>query len=142
MATQDNLKTAREDIEAWNKHDLERHTRLLDEKHVFESDTIPAAMVGREAGRQFMAVYLTGFPDLHFEVDQMLADGDFVVTRWTATGTHRGPLMGIPPTNRSAVTHGCTVSQFRDGKDVHDWIYWDTGNLLRQLGVIPGPTSS
>src|SRR5436305_14935273 len=90
MATQDNLKTAREDIEAWNKHDLERHAKLLDEKHVFESATIPAAMVGRDAGRQ-------------------LADGDFVVTRWTATGTHRGELMGVPPTQRRIVTRGCTV---------------------------------
>jgi predicted ester cyclase len=69
----------------------------------------------------------------------MFGNGDFVATRWTATGTHRGVLMGIPPTERRAVTHGCTVAQFRNGKGVHDWIYWDTGNLLRQLGVMPGP---
>jgi len=45
--------------------------------------------------------------------------------------------MGIPPTNRRAVVHGCTVAQFRNGKGVRDWIYWDTGNLLPKLGVMP-----
>ncbi len=69
----------------------------------------------------------------------MLGDGNFVVTRWTTTGTQRGELMGIKPTNRRAVTHGCSVSQIKDGKPVHDWIYWDTGYLLRQLGVSPAP---
>src|SRR3989442_6903580 len=94
MATQDNLKTARDAFEAWNKHDLERHAKLLDEKHVFESDTIPAPMVGRDAGRQFMAVYLTGFPDLHLEVNQELAVGDLLVdlpmADRAATGTSHG----------------------------------------------------
>jgi predicted ester cyclase len=66
------------------------------------------------------------------------SEGEFVTTRWTATGTRGGTLMGIPPTNRRAVTHGCTVGQFKNGKSVHDWIYWDTANLLRQLGVTPG----
>ena len=45
--------------------------------------------------------------------------------------------MGIKPTNRRTVTHGCSVSQLKNGKAVHDWIYWDTGHLLRQLGVLP-----
>jgi steroid delta-isomerase-like uncharacterized protein len=140
MAEQENLRIARESMDAWSAHDPNRLTKSVDEKFVAESDTLPAAVNGPQGLAQFMNVYVTAFPDLRIAVDQMLADGDFVVTRWTATGTHRGPLMGIPPTNRSAVTHGCTVSQFRDGKGIHDWIYWDTGNLLRQLGVMPPPT--
>jgi predicted ester cyclase len=58
------------------------------------------------------------------------------VTRWTATGTHRGDLKGVPPTNRRAVTNGCSVTQFKNGKAVHNWLYWDTGHLLKQLGVL------
>jgi len=57
--------------------------KLLDEKHVFESDTIPATITGRGAGREFMKTYVSAFPDLHFQIDQMLASGDFVATRWT-----------------------------------------------------------
>ena len=86
-----------------------------------------------------MKVYVTAFPDLRLDTEQMLAKDDFVVTRWRATGTHNGPLMSIPPTNRKVVTHGCTVSQYRNGRPAHDWIYWDTGNLMRQLGVLPAP---
>ncbi len=110
---------------------------LLDERHVVESDTLPAPLTGRDAGRQFIQMYVSAFPDLHFDIDPIFGHGDFVATRWTATGTHRGELMGIKPTNRRTVTHGCSVGQLKNGKAVHDWIYWDTGYLLRQLGVLP-----
>jgi steroid delta-isomerase-like uncharacterized protein len=137
MAQHDAIQTVRSIFEAWNKHDPDRYVKLLDEKHVIESDTLPAALTGREAGRQFMQMYVSAFPDLHFEVDQIFGEGEFVATRWTATGTHRGELMGIPPTSRRTTTRGCSVSQVRSGKVVRDWIYWDTGHLLRQLGVLP-----
>jgi steroid delta-isomerase-like uncharacterized protein len=136
MSTQDNLKVARNVFDAWNAHDPERYVRLLDEKHVIESDTIPAALTGRDSARQFMKIYVGAFPDLRFTIDQMLAEGDFVVTRWTATGTHRGELMGIAPTGRRTVTRGCTVGEIKNGHAVRDWIYWDTGHLLKQLGVL------
>jgi len=111
----------------------------LDEKWIAESDTMPAPVSGHAAAKEFMKTYLTAFPDLRFDIDQMLASGEFVVTRWTASGIHRGPLMGILPTNRKSVTHGCSVSEFKQGKQAHDWVYWDVANMLRQLGVMPGP---
>jgi len=137
MSEQDNIRIVHEALEAWNKHDPGRFVQLLDEKHVIESDTIPAPMAGREVGRQFMQIYVSAFPDLHLDNEQILGSGDFVVARWTATGTHRGELMGIAPTNRRATTHGCTVYEVRNGRITHEWIYWDTGHLLRQLGVLP-----
>jgi steroid delta-isomerase-like uncharacterized protein len=139
MSEQDNTRIAREVIEAWNSHDPERLLKLFDEKYVAESDTLPTPINSAPGVREFMRVYVSAFPDLYFTLDQTLADGDSVVTRWTATGTQRGILMGIPPTNRATVTRGCTVAQCKGGKVVHDWIYWDTGNLLRQLGVLPDP---
>jgi len=136
MAEQDNVRTVHEVFEAWNAHDPDRLAKLVDESYLAESDTIPAPVNGREGVCEFMKVYVTGFPDLHLEVEQILTSGDFVVTRWMATGTHRGILMGIAPTNRKIVTHGCTVAQYRNGKSMHDWIYWDVANMLRQLGVM------
>ena len=136
MSSQDNIKLARQVFDAWNAHDPERYVKLLDEKWSIESDTLPATMTGRDAARQFMHVYVTAFPDLHFELTQVLAEGDFVVTRWTATGTHRGELMGIAATQRRVVTRGCSVAQVKSGKIAHDWTYWDTGHLLRQLGMV------
>jgi|SRR5215831_10724706 steroid delta-isomerase-like uncharacterized protein len=137
MSERDNIRIIQDGLEAWNKHDPERFAALLDEKHVIESDTIPAPMTGREAARQFMQIYVNAFPDLHLDNDQLLASGDFVMARWTATGTHRGMLKSIAPTNRRATTHGCTVYEIKAGRIIHEWIYWDTGHLLRQLGVLP-----
>ncbi len=137
MSEQDNMNLARQVIDAWNAHDPERLVKQAHEKYMAESDTIPGPVTGAPGLREFMKVYVTAFPDIRFTIEQMFADGDFVVTRWTATGTHGGVLMGIPATNRKTVTRGCTVSQHQDGKTIHDCIYWDTGNLLRQLGVLP-----
>ena len=138
MSEQDNLRIVTQGWDAWNAHDIEGALKVLDDKHVWETDTLPAAVVGRDGYRQAMQMYITAFPDLHFRIDQLLASGDHVVTRYTATGTHKGDLMGIPPTGRYGETHGCTVAEIRNGKAVRTWVYWDTAHLLRQLGVMPG----
>ncbi len=82
-------------------------------------------------------MYLHAFPDLHFEIEQILATGSFVITRWHAKGTHRGELMGIAATNRAGSVHGCTVNELKNGKIVHEWGYWDGATLLRNIGVLP-----
>jgi steroid delta-isomerase-like uncharacterized protein len=138
MAEQDNVRIVQEVWDAWNAHDIEGVVKSLDEKHAWETDTLPAPIVGRDSYRQAMRMYIAAFPDLHFTVDQLLPSGDYVVSRYTATGTHRGELSGIPATNRRAETHGCTIAEIRNGKAIRTWGYWDTGHLLRQLGVMPG----
>ncbi len=137
MSDHDNLRIARQSWDAWNAHDVDGVLKVLDEKHVWETDTLPAPVVGRDGYRQAMQMYLTAFPDLRFSIDQLLSSGDYTVTRYTATGTHRGDLMGIAPTNGRGETHGCTIAEIKNGKVVHTWVYWDTGHLLRQLGVLP-----
>jgi len=139
MSEHNNVRLVQDALDAWNKHDPEQFAALLDDKHVIESDTLPAPMTGREAGRQFMQVYVGAFPDLRIDNEQILGSGDFVVARWTATGTHRGDLLGIAPTQRRATTHGCTVYELKNGRIAREWIYWDTGHLLRQLGALPAP---
>jgi len=68
----------------------------------------------------------------------MIASGEYVVTRWHATGTHKGELMGIPATGRRGDgIHGYTVAEYRDAKAVREWVYWDVATLLRQIGVMP-----
>jgi steroid delta-isomerase-like uncharacterized protein len=136
----DAIDIVRESINAWNAHDPDGVARLVSNDFVSESDTLPAALRGPEAVRQVVQMYVQAFPDLHFEIEQTLAGGDYVTLRWLATGTHGGALMGIPPTNKRVVTHGCTVEEVRYGKLVREWVYWDTGNLLRQIGVLPAPS--
>lgn len=144
MSEQENLGVSRKIFEAYNAHDAERYAALLDEGHVWETDTLPAPAKGREAARQTMQMYFDAFPDLHFDIDSMIASGNYVITRWRVTGTHRGEFMGIPPTNRKSEVHGCSVAEFRNGKATHAWVYWDTGHLLRQLGVfsVPGQAAA
>src|SRR3989442_836782 len=86
MSEQDNLRIARQGWDAWNAHDVDGALKVLDEKHVWETDTLPAPVVGRDGYRQAMQMYLTAFPDLRFSIDQLLSSGDYAVTRYTATG--------------------------------------------------------
>ena len=112
MPGQDNLHIAREIFAAWNAHDVEGFVKRLDTKTTWESDAFPAPFSGHEGARQFFKVYLTAFPDLHLDIQQMLAAGDSqVVVRWRSRGTHLGPLGDIPATGRKASNHGCTVER-------------------------------
>ena len=69
--------------------------------------------------------------------NDQIADGDKVVTRWTATGTHKGQLMGIAPTNKHATITGVDIARYHDGKVVEAWASYDMYGLLQQLGVAP-----
>lgn len=92
---------------------------------------------GTEGFKQFVTMYLTAFPDLQFTIDDQIAEGDKVVTRWTATGTHNGELMGISPTGKSSTVMGISISRVAGGKIEEGWVNWDILGMLQQLGVIP-----
>jgi steroid delta-isomerase-like uncharacterized protein len=143
MSEQDNLRVARQSFDAWNAHDSDGFVKLIVDDFVSESDTLPAPLRGRDGARQSMQMYIKAFPDLHFDIEQMIASGEYVVTRWHAIGTHKGELMGIPATGRRGDgIHGCTVTEYRGGKAVREWLYWDVATLLRQIGAMPTPTRS
>jgi len=82
-------------------------------------------------------MYRTAFPDVHFTIEDQIAEGDRVVTRWTARGTHQGPLVGIPPTSKQVTMSGIAIYRLVDGKIVEQWGVNDMLGLLQQLGVVP-----
>ena len=134
----DNLHIARETFAAWNAHDVEGFLKRLDTKTSWESDAFLAPFTGHEGARQFFKVYVTAFPDLHLDIEQILAAGDnHVVVRWRSSGTHLGNLGDIPATGRKASNHGCTVMEVKNNKVGHAWVYFDNAHLLRQIGVLP-----
>jgi steroid delta-isomerase-like uncharacterized protein len=93
---------------------------------------------GIDGVKALVGSYREAFPDLDMKVIEQWADGDTVVTRWTAVGTHQGPLMGFPATGkRGTPVDGVTISKFRGDRIVEDRAVWDTLGLLRQLGIIP-----
>jgi steroid delta-isomerase-like uncharacterized protein len=92
---------------------------------------------GPEGVKEFIKSYLAGFPDGTITIDEQLAEGDLVATRWTGRGTHKGELMGVPPTGKQVTVSGITISRVKNGKVVEEWSNWDTLGLLQQLGAVP-----
>jgi hypothetical protein len=82
---------------------------------------------------------LPGFPDLDVTIEDQIAEGDKVVTRWSAKGTNSGPLQGMPPTGKAVRVTGANVARLAGGKIVESWFNFDMLTLLRQLGVVPTP---
>ena len=137
MGEQENLQVIREAYEAYNAHDVERFVTMLDEGIVVESDSIPASASDREGVRHIVQETLTAFPDIHFNIEQMIASGDYVVVRLRLRGTHRGELQGVQPTNRPVDLRSCVVYEVKKGKVVGAQVYWDRVALLQQLGKLP-----
>jgi predicted ester cyclase len=94
-------------------------------------------MQGLEAYKQLLSVYVTAFPDLQFTIEDMIAEGDTVVVRYTTRGTHQGNFRGIPPTGKQVSGTGMFIDRLVNGKAVEQWFNGDDLGLLQQLGVIP-----
>ncbi len=78
-------------------------------------------------------------PNLHVTIEDQFAEGDRVVTRWSATGTHRGPFAGIAPTGKAITVTAMHIHRIADGKLAEHWEQFDLYGLLRQLGALPAP---
>ncbi len=96
---------------------------------------LPAPVEGPNGARIFVGALHTAFPDLRFDVDEILVDGSSAAFRWRALGTHRGEFFGIPSTGRPFAITGISVAHVRDGKLAEEWSSWDMLALLRQLGL-------
>jgi predicted ester cyclase len=79
------------------------------------------------------------FPDLHYSVEDQIAEGGKVVTRYTASGTHQGELMRMAPTGNRAEITGISITRIEEGKIEEIWENYDTLGMMRQLGVISEP---
>jgi steroid delta-isomerase-like uncharacterized protein len=91
----------------------------------------------RDGMRTAGAMMRAGFPDWHSELHQLIAEGDLVVERFTASGTQRGEVMGVAPTGRPVSLPGINIFRLRDGRIVERWGRLDDLGLLRQLGLAP-----
>jgi steroid delta-isomerase-like uncharacterized protein len=100
-------------------------------------DAPPDAPSGPAGLRQVVTMLRTAFPDLHQEIDEVIAEGDRVVARTTMRGTHTGPFMGIPPTGRRFEQQQIHIFRFANGKTVEHRAVRDDLGMLQQLGVIP-----
>jgi steroid delta-isomerase-like uncharacterized protein len=89
--------------------------------------------------KEAITMLRTAFPDLHFEIHDMLAESEIIAFRSTMTGTHRGPFQGIPPTGKQISVAHMHFVRYVNGKTADLWHVWDVAGLMRQLGAVPAP---
>lgn len=94
---------------------------------------------GREGQKALVAGYRAAFSDMKMTVEDQIAEGDKVVTRWIARGTNDGDLMGISATQKKVEVSGIFIDKIEGGKIVESWSNWDQLGMLTQLGVVPEP---
>ena len=126
--------------EVWNQGNLDVIDELIADDAVISVVGAPQEIRGPAGFREFVTMYRTAFPDLRITVDEQIGEGDVVVNRWTATGTHEGDLMGIAATGKQATTAGININRISGGKLVQGWGIFDQLGLLQQIGAISVPT--
>jgi steroid delta-isomerase-like uncharacterized protein len=136
MSTEQNKMLARRLFEEmWNSKSLAVVDELVAPNFVFHNSV--QTLYGPEGFKQFAMTYHTAFPEAHFTIEDVIAEGDTVALRWSARGTHTGELLGIPPTGKEVTVTGITITLISNGKSVESWGEFDALGMLQQIGVIP-----
>jgi len=139
MELEDNKKFMNYFIEeVINNKNLNVANDLVAEDFI-EQIPFPGQGPGREGLKFALQSMFTGFPDMTWTVQEQIAEGETVVTRFTWTGSHKGDFMGIPATNKTVEVWGVVIDVVRNGLFTESRIIMDTVSLLQQLGVMPQP---
>jgi steroid delta-isomerase-like uncharacterized protein len=134
-----NKATLRRFDEVINTGDAELISKTIDE--VFEPDVLirtplPIQATGAQAIKEVFATLRRAYPDLHITVEDLIEEGDRVVSRNTVTGTHQGEYMGLPPTGKSVTYNEIFICRFVNGRIAETWGVVDVLSQMKQLGVI------
>src|SRR5215216_6900782 len=135
MSTEANKALVCRFIEAFNAGDLDGLAAAFVPNAVVHNSGAPDPL-NLEGFRQLAAVFLAAFPGGKHTIDDMIVEGDKVVTRMTYRGTHTGDLMGIPPTGKQVAVSAMTIDQIANGKIVETWRLFDQLSMMQQLGVM------
>jgi C-1 hydroxylase len=143
MSAEENKVIALSVIEALNARDLSLWSQHLSEDYAAEHPGV-SVLLDKARSVGYHQRFVTAFPDIHFEVLSILAEGDRVLIQWTGSGTHAERLatvtgQTIPPTRRRVTVSGTMLTEVKDGKIVRGWFYWDQLALLAQLGIAEQP---
>ncbi len=125
--------------EIFNKGNLALADELFAADYIEHVPLPPGWPSGVEGFKQFVTMLRAAFPDFHYTVEDGIAEGDKVVGRITAHGTHKGEFMGIPPTGKQATWTEIHIGRYAGGKLVEHWFNGDQLGMLQQLGVVPAP---
>jgi predicted ester cyclase len=139
MGTEENKASGRRFIEeVINRGNVAVIDELTDPSFVDHSirPGVPPTMEGLKG---FLTQFRTAFPDLHYTIDDQIAEGDRIVQRLTGTGTMKGDFMGMPAANKSAKWSEIHITRLANGKAVEHWGVVDQMDMLAQLGFVQAP---
>jgi steroid delta-isomerase-like uncharacterized protein len=122
--------------EVWNQGNLAAIDELFAPSYIRYDPAAPEAK-GLAGFKQLVVMLRTAFPDLHFTLEEVIAEDDKVMTRALLRGTHRGEYLGIAPTGKPVAVMGMVVLRVTQGKFQEGWLMMDNLGLLQQLGVVP-----
>jgi steroid delta-isomerase-like uncharacterized protein len=139
--TEENKALLRDYLERfWNQTDFEAGERFIAEDvvlHGLEADVLVPLPPGRAGVIKMRRIFATAMPDFKMTIDDIIAEGDKVLVRWTGEGTHTGDLMGIPATHRRACWTAMSISRIEDGVMVEGWQNMDNMGMMQGLGILP-----
>jgi steroid delta-isomerase-like uncharacterized protein len=122
--------------EVWNKRRLDVVEELISPSHALNDPIVSGSQTGPELYKRRVVEFTASFPDLHFTIEDMIAEKGKVVVCWTISGTHKGEFMDIPATGRKVSVEGITIHHIANGKILDSYARWDALGLLRQLGDV------
>jgi steroid delta-isomerase-like uncharacterized protein len=125
--------------EAFNEGNLGVVDEIVASDYVLHDPTLPEEVRGPEGVKGFVQMYRSAYPDTAITVEEQIAEGDDVVTRWTGRGTHQGELLGVPPSGNRVEVAGITIDRISGGKFAESWTNYDALGMLEQIGAIPPP---
>jgi hypothetical protein len=135
-----NTATFRRFHDAANSGDAELISKTIDE--LVEPDAVihtplPIEATGAQLLKEVFARLLRAYPDLHIMAEDLIEQGDKIVSRNTVTGTHQGEYMGLRPTGKSVTYNEIFIARFARGRIAETWGVVDVFSQMKQLGVIP-----
>ena len=129
MSIEENKAIERRFFEAMNQRSTAAIEQILGANFV-DNTPGPGATPDLKGYKQFFATAFTAFPDFHSDIEDMVAEGDKIVTRFTARGTHKGEWAGIAPTGKKITIPGMGLHRIAGGKIVENWAYMDISALM------------
>jgi steroid delta-isomerase-like uncharacterized protein len=141
MSAKDLKALDRRFFEEWNKGKAAGMKAIDDTcaTNIVWHDVTGQDIRGLKDFKKSMGEFYDAFPDNHFTVEDMVAEGDKVAVRYKITGTHKGEFTGIPPTNKKITVRALEIDRIVGGKFVEGWISFDTLGMMQQLGLVPTP---
>jgi steroid delta-isomerase-like uncharacterized protein len=137
MSEQNKTNVRRLFEEVWNKGHVPVADELFTATYTHHDSSSPDLGRGPDSEKKRATLYRNAFPDIRFTVEDMIAEGETVVARWSCRGTHKGDLNGIAPTGKQFNITGVSIARFTNGKMSEGFVNSDVLGLMQQLGAVP-----